>query len=114
LILLTGIASHITTNFRPFKDRFELRGTQVSIASFFGRLRSLPCFPGELTTRAQLRRPIERALIDAPLSALASLSNTPQSILIGSNAASNQSVRDQAQKYGLGTNGWVGIVFLFK
>jgi hypothetical protein len=71
-----------------------------------------------LITGPQLKRPIEQALVDAPLSALASATRTPPEVLLGRleaqgvHATHEQSVHDLALKTGVGENRLLAIVFL--
>jgi hypothetical protein len=116
-LFVLGAASHIVTNARSFKNHLAtLRGqatmavlAAVLLASFFswGRI-----------TGPQLKRPIELALVDAPLSALASTTHTPADVLLGRlsaqgvTATAEQSVRELSSQYGVGENRLLGIVFL--
>jgi hypothetical protein len=116
-IFLTGVVSHITTNFHLFKRHLKSRWAQVGIAAFL-LVFIVTMFSWGLITGPQLRRPIERALVDAPLSALADIRRLPPGVLIGKFkahgivATNNQTVRDLALKYRVGANRLLGIVFL--
>ena len=76
------------------------------------------CFSWGIVTGPQLKRPIERALVDAPLSALADVTGTPLDVLTqrlaaqGVAASGAESVRQLCGKYGVDENQVLSLVFL--
>ncbi|MDH0867123.1 hypothetical protein [Mitsuaria sp. GD03876] len=116
-LFLAGAVGHIAANFRPLKNHLGTRWGQVSaiamvavlVASFFswGRI-----------TGPQLKGPIEQALVDAPLWALAATTHTEPEALIarlqahGITASREQTVRDLSVRTGVGENRLLGVVFL--
>jgi hypothetical protein len=75
-------------------------------------------FSWGIITGPQLERPIEQALVEAPLSALASVTRTAPNALVhrlnarGIAATSQQSVRDLSTQSGESENRLLAIVFL--
>jgi hypothetical protein len=116
-LLLLGAGGHIVANFRPLKQHLRGRWGQVSVASFASFLVA-SFFSWGLITGPQLERPIETALVDAPLSALAGVTHIEPDALTrkldahGVHATSEQSVRQLAQQSGVGENQLLAIVFL--
>jgi hypothetical protein len=117
LFFLTGVAGHITANFRPFMNHLKSRWGRTSVAAFAVVL-AASFFSWGLITGPQLERPIKRDLVDAPLSALASVTATaPDTLLLklkarGIDATSEQSVREISAKYRVDENRLLAIVFL--
>lgn len=116
-LFVAGAAGHIVSNARPFKHHLATRRGQAAIA-VVSALLVASWFSWGLITGPQLKRPIELALVDAPLSALASTTRTPLEELLGRlqaqgvTATREQSVRELAGKYDVGENRLLGLVFL--
>jgi hypothetical protein len=116
-LFLIGVAAHIAINIRPFKSHFKSLVTKsnviafaiISIASFFS---------WGMITGPQLKRPIELALVDAPLSALASVARTQPEVLVsrfkshGVTATNQQSIREIAHESGVDEDRLLAIIFL--
>jgi hypothetical protein len=116
-LLVAGAVAHITANFRPFKNHLKSSWGRVTVivsaiilmASFFS---------WGIVTGPQLERPIEEALVDAPLSALANVTRTDADALVrqlkrqGIIATRDQSIREVANTSGVGENRLLAIVFL--
>jgi hypothetical protein len=117
LLFLTGAGSHIAANVRPFLNHLKSRWGRISVAAFAIVLAASFSSWG-LITGPQLERPVKQALVNAPLSALASVTYTnPDALLLklkehGITATSQQSVHDLSAKYGVGENRLLAIVFL--
>jgi len=119
LLLIFGIGGHIVANVKPFKNHLKafwgitsvVGFTLVLIASFFS---------WGLITGPQLERPIEHALGEAPLSALASVVATDPDALIrklrehGIDASIDQSINELVVLHDIDENELLGIVFLRK
>jgi hypothetical protein len=116
-LFLAAAGAHIAVNVRPFKNHLKSSRGQASAAVSVVVL-AASFFSWGFTTGPQLRGTIERALVDAPLSALASVTHTDPDAVIGRLKAhgivadSGQSVRDLAGKYGLGERRLLAMVFL--
>lgn len=114
---LVGVAGHIAANFRPFKNHFRSAGTQTTAIIFAGVVVA-SLFSWGRMTGPQMKRPIELALVDAPLSSLAGVTHTEPDVLIGRFkehgivATEQQSIRDVAGASGVGENRLLGIVFM--
>jgi hypothetical protein len=116
-LLVAGAVAHVTANFRPFKNHLKSSWGRVTVivsaiilmASFFS---------WDIITGPQLERPIEEALVDAPLSALASVTRTDADALMrqlkrqGIIATRDQSIRELANTSGVSENRLLAIVFL--
>jgi hypothetical protein len=116
-LFLAGAAGHVTANVRPLGKHLGSRGGRASVALLGGVLVA-SYFSWGLVTGPQLKRPIERALVDAPLSALASVTHTPLGVLMqrleaqGMSPNGAESVRELSGKYGIDENSLLGTVFL--
>ena len=114
---LIGAGAHIFVNFKPFKSRLKSRSGTI-FAAGFGIVLVLSCFSWGLITGPQLERPIEEALVFAPLSALAAvIGNHPDVIIAklagqGIAATPEQSIYKVAEKTGIDENILLGIIFL--
>jgi hypothetical protein len=117
LLFLTGVGGHITANVRPFLNHLKSRWGKTSIAAFTVVL-AASFFSWGLITGPQLERPIKGTLIDAPLSALAGVTDTTPDALVlklkarGIKATSEQSVRDLSAEYRVDENRLLAIIFL--
>lgn len=114
---LSGVAGHITANFGPFKNHFKSAGTKAT-AIIFASVVVASLFSWGRMTGPQMKRPIELALVDAPLSSLAGVTHTEPDVLIrrfkthGFVATEEQSIREVAVASGVGENRLLGIVFM--
>lgn len=116
-LLLAGVGGHIAVNIRPFKKHLKSRWGEASVAAFVVVL-AASFFSWGLVTGPQLLRPVEQALVDAPMSALASLTRTSPDALLsrlkahGIIATGRQSVRDLSGEHGISEHRLLAIVFL--
>ena len=117
LVFIVGVVGHITANFKPLKKHLKTRWGSGSVLLF------LIIFCGSLfswgvVTGPQLERPIELALVDAPLSGLAEVVRTTPNTLLqkfearGISASAQHSIRDIVMRTGIDENILLGIVFL--
>jgi hypothetical protein len=119
LFFLIGVGGHITANIRPFPNHLKTRWGKASVAAFTVFL-AASLFSWGLITGPQLERPIKRTLVDAPLSSLASVTDTTSDILLlklkthGIVATGQQSLRDLSAEYQVDENRLLGIIFLAK
>jgi len=116
-LFLLGAGSHIAANFYPFKKHLKTPWGKISAISFLSVF-ALSLFSWGMVTGPQLERPIELALVDAPLSALADVVRMPQASLIeklktqGIVATPQHSIRDIVEQTQIDENILLGIVFL--
>lgn len=116
-LFLAGAGGHIAADLRPFNNHLKSHWGQASIAVFMVVL-AASFFSWGITTGPQLKRPIERVLVDAPLSSLASVAQTDPDVLMrrlevhGIIADSHQSIRELSGRSGVGENRLLAIVFL--
>ncbi|MCF8480525.1 MAG: hypothetical protein K9H25_08850 [Rhodospirillum sp.] len=114
---LIGAGGHIAANIRPFKTHLRSGWGKGSVVAFMLIL-AASSFSWGFITGPRLERPIEEALVDAPLFALANtIRIDPDALLLrlkahGINAAAQQSIRELSAKHGAGENGLLAIVFL--
>jgi hypothetical protein len=116
-LFLAGAAGHITANFRPLRNHLKSRWGKAS-AVVFTSLLVASFFSWGRVTGPQLKYPIEQALVDAPLWALAGTTHTKPDVLLarlkthGIAASREQSVRDLSRDSGVGANRLLAWVFL--
>jgi len=116
-IFLAGAASHITANLRPFARHLKSGAGRASVATFTVVLIA-SLFSWGLITGPNLERPIEEALVDAPLYSLAAVAHTDTRELLhrlntnGIPATDQQTVRQLSLKSHVGVNRLLGIIFL--
>lgn len=116
-LFLAGAGAHIAANFRPFKNHLKSFWSKACIALCVCVL-GASFFSWGKITGPQLKGPIERALVDAPLWALAGAIHTEPEALVsrmrthGITAGSQQSVRDLSRTNGVDENHLLAIVFL--
>ena len=117
LLFLAGAAGHVTANIRPFKNHLRSawgRASGLLCALIF----ALSLASWGMITGPQLKRPIEHALVGAPLPSLAGIVRTTPDALVarlekhGVKADAERSVRELATASGVGGNRLLGIVFL--
>lgn len=111
-----GAIGHIIANIRPFNAHLKARWGRYSIAVFTIVLAASVFSWGQITG-PQLERPIEQALVYAPLSALADVTGQSQADLIakfrrqGIEAEADQSVADLARLHDIDENRALAIIF---
>lgn len=116
-LFLLGAVAHIAINIRPFKNHLKSHWGRASIAAFTVIL-ALSLTSWGLITGPALKRPIERALVDAPISALAGVARTDINVLLGQLQAQGitstgaQSLQDLVEQYGIDENILLGMIFL--
>lgn len=116
-LFLLGAGGHITANFSPFKKHLGTRRGKMTISAFL-LVFSASLFSWGLITGPQLERPIEQALVNAPLSALANVVQISPEILQeklqnhGINAETQQTILDIAMQNKVDLNELLAIVFL--
>lgn len=115
--LLIGAGGHILANIKPLQLHLKSRWGRTSVALF--AVVFVASFPSwGRVTGPQLKRPIEQALVDAPLSSLAAMNRMGEGVLVGRlkdhgiNASSTQSIRELASVSGIGENRLLGLIFL--
>lgn len=114
--LVIGAAGHIAVNLRPLKSHQRSRWGKASVA-VFAALLAASVFSWGMITGPQIKRPIEQALVDAPLSALADVARTPAGDVVqrlaaqGIAAREGQSIGELAQASGVDENRLLAIVF---
>jgi hypothetical protein len=118
-LFLIGATGHLVANVRPLGRHLASRVGRLSVGAL-GAILIASCFSWGLVTGPQLKRPIEQALVDAPLSALASVTNTSLDVLTqrleahGVAASGAESVHDLSGTSGVNENRLLAIVFLGK
>ena len=116
-LFLLGCGGHIMANIHPLKNQLKTRWGKISLLMFTAVL-AASFFSWGLITPAQLKRPIERALVKAPLSALAMVTHTDPDALMyrlkahGIDATGNQSIHDLVILHEVDEDRLLGIVFL--
>jgi hypothetical protein len=116
-LFVAGAAAHIATHLRPFQKHLASRGGKAGVATLLGMLVA-SYFSWGLITGPQLERPIEQALVEAPLAALANVTLTSEEVLVrrlashGMPASGDQSVSELSRKYDVGENYLLSLVFL--
>lgn len=118
-IFLLGTGGHIAANFRPFRKHLSSTWGKSSV-TVCALVLAASFFSWGLVTGPQLERPIEEALVDAPLFALAGTIRADPDALLGRlkargiPATSQQSIRELSIAHGVGENELLGMVFLPK
>lgn len=116
-ILLIGAIGHLTANIRPLKNHMTSRWGAVTFGAFSAALIA-SWFTWGTITGSQLKRPIEQALVDAPISALARVTQVDPSTVaarlsaLGIDATSEQSIRELAGARNQDENRLLGLMFL--
>ena len=117
LLFLIAIAGHIYVNFFPFKRHLKTPMGKVNVL-IFTTIFVISLFSWGMITGPQLERPIEHALVNAPLSALARIAQINTNTLMqrlktrGFLAIGKQSIHDVAVRYEVDENQLLAIVFL--
>jgi hypothetical protein len=118
-LFILGVVGHVIANIRLFKNNLTSRWGKASVLAFTLVL-AASFFSWGLITGPQLKRPIEQALVEAPLSALAMVTHTVPDVLMhrlkahGIDANGKQSIRDLVIMHDLDENRLLEIVFLSK
>ena len=116
-LFLFAAGAHIITNFRPFKNHLSSNWGRTSV-TIFAILLTGSLFTWGIITGTQLIWPVEVALVHAPLTKLADLTNTTTDDILkrmkdkGITATSQQSVHDIAIAKNVSENSLLGIIFL--
>lgn len=116
-IFLIGAGSHIALHFRSLRHHLQSRWGRAS-AAVFACVLAASFFSWGRITGPQLKGPIEQALVDAPLWALAGTTHTEPQVLVarlkahGIAADSGQSIGELARREGVGENRLLALVFL--
>ena len=116
-LLVLGASGHIVANFRPLKNHLKSRWGALSVGAF-SLILIASLFSWGLVTGPQLKRPVEQALVDAPISVLVRMSKVDAQIVAaklsaqGIDASSEQSIRELSRKYGQDENRLLAMVFL--
>ena len=117
LFFLIGVGGHIAANVRPFLNHLKSLWGKISIA-VFAAAHAASFFSWGLITGPQLEKPIKRTLVEAPLAALAGVTDiAPDALLLnlkahGIIATGQQSVRDVSVEYHVDENRLLAIAFL--
>ena len=116
-MLVLGACGHIVANFRPLKNHLKSRWGMLSVATF-GTLLVVSLFSWGLITGHAMKRTIEQALVDAPLSQLVRVSHVDTAIVTerlkaqGIDANSEASISELARKNNHDENRLLALVFL--
>ena len=116
-LFLLGAGGHIAANIRPLGKHLRSPLGRASVAGFAIVL-AASCHDCGLVTGPQLERPIEQALVDAPLSTLAGITRTAPDTLLGRlkahgiAATGGQSIREIATRRAVDENRLLAIIFL--
>ncbi|MBB3655579.1 hypothetical protein FHX15_000778 [Rhizobium sp. BK650] len=115
-LFVVGAICHIVANIRPFQSHLKARWGSYSVA-VFAVILAASFFSWGQITGPQLERPIELALVGAPLSALADVTGQSQAELLeklrkrGIEAQAHQSVQDLARLHDIDENRALAIIF---
>jgi Domain of unknown function (DUF4405) len=116
-LFLFAAGAHIIANFRPFKNHLNSNWGRTSVTTF-AVLLAASLFTWGIVTGTQLIWPVELALVHAPLTKLADLTNTTPDDVVkrmkdqGISVTAHQSVHDIAIAHNVSENRLLGIVFL--
>ena len=116
-IFLAGTGSHILIHLRPFKQHVKSRWGLACLAAI-AIIHTASFFSWGLISGPRLKGPIEEALVDAPLSALAAATHADPAELIarlallGYETTEQASIRELVTAYGVDENEILGIIFL--
>ena len=111
-----GAAGHVVVNFRPLKKHLASASGKASVATFVAVL-AISAFSWGMITGPQLKRPLEQALVDAPLSALAGVIRADTGTVLGRlrergvAAEPHESIGELAERSGVDENRLIAIVF---
>ena len=116
-LFLAGAGAHIAVNIRPFKNHLKSHWGRSSIA-VFTLILTASAFSWGMITGPQLKRPIEQALVEAPLAALAGIAGLSPDALLARLAArgivanGRQSIAAASAASGIDENRLLAIIFL--
>jgi hypothetical protein len=116
-LFLAGVAFHLVVNWRPLTLHLKSRGGKMGLAAGLALL-AVVAFPSGIRTGHQLHGIVEQAVIEAPLSTLASLAKINSSELEsrlrsqGVTATLDQSVRQISEREGVSEPRLLSIVFM--
>jgi hypothetical protein len=115
-LFLAGAVAHLVVNVRPLTLHLKSRWGRISIAAAAVVL-VVAVFPSGVRTGHQVRHAVEQAVVDAPLSTLATLANvSPMDLETrlkahGVAATLTQSVHDLSKQNGMDERALLAIVF---
>jgi len=118
-IFLAGIGGHIAANLKPLAKHLQSNWGRGSVV-VFGLLLVASTYSFGLITAPQLKWPISQALIAAPLSALADVTQTAPSTLVeglaahGIAASPGDSIEKLAAAHDMDEFHILGLIFLRK
>lgn len=116
-LFLIGAGSHIALHFRSLRHHLQSRWGRAS-AAVFACVLAASFFSWGRITGPQLKYPIEQAVVDAPLWALAGATHTEPQVLLdrlkshGVTAENGQSIRQLSGSTGVGTHRLLAMVFM--
>jgi hypothetical protein len=116
-LFVAGAAGHVAINFRPFRSHLKSMQGRLS-SGLLALVLAGSCFSWGIVTGPRLKAPVELALVEAPITALAGIIRTsPEALLArleeeGFAATGDQSVRAICEKYGVDENRVLGAIFL--
>ena len=118
-LFLFGIGTHVAANLNSFKKHLKSNIVRLNVLAFtLIFVASLSSWG--MITGPQLERPIELALVYAPISALADVVQVEQDALIerfrinGIEATGQHSISDIAEEYQIDENELLAVIFLDK
>lgn len=115
-IFLIGAGAHLALNWRPFRNHLKSGWGRASLA-IFAVLTVAALFSWGMVNGPQIARPIEAALVDAPIAALAAVTRNAPETVIGRLAAGGivadggDSIRDIALRSGVDENRLLATIF---
>lgn len=115
-LFLAGAGAHIAANIRPFMNHLKSRWGKASIVASIVVL--VVSFSAGIGAGGHVRKAVEQALVDAPLSTLASLTHIAPDALVrrlttsGITANSQQSIRELAAENHLREMRLLEVVFM--
>ena len=118
-LFLAGVGAHLLVNWRPLTLHLKSRWGRRFLAAGLVLL-AIAVFPSGLRTGHQLRQLVEQAVVEAPLSTLASLAKIAPSELEsrlktrGVTATLEQSVRQISQHNNTSEGRLLAIVFMYR
>lgn len=116
-LFLVGAGGHVAVNFRPLMNHLRSNWGRANVAIFVIVL-VISTFSFGRITAPQLKWPISNALVEAPLSALASLTRTDSQEIVaelrthGISAGPDQCIRELAAAHGVDEFHILGLIML--
>ena len=117
LLFVSAVCAHVAANIKPLKSHLKTPWGKGSVVVFTVAF-AVSFYSWGLITGPQLERPIEHALVKAPLSALASVTYTDPDVLLGKlrahgiDASGHQSINELVVLNAVDENELLGIIFL--